>query len=238
MAGTSERAPVGGVSEYAFDHAPDWLTQQFLECLIRKQTATSKLEIYRERRRFIELKKQIDEYEPVDIVLSDGKTMRLGCTRPNCKSRLCLRRPTTRAGCPTGVCPHIRCRSHLWRVDSGDRAGRPGLSQVPRDRRGLTLPVIGNVGQKRAGTTLEARWLETPVPPSCALDCADKGPMSNEQIGDALNRHRTLIGKDVPDAMESAKARAREMGMSEEDLVRGLRELAQSLVEKLGLDKA
>lgn len=34
-----------------------------------------------------------------------------------------------------------------------------------------------------------------------------------------------MIGKDVPDAMESAKARAREMGMSEEDLMRGIDEL-------------
>lgn len=151
----------------------------------------------------------------VQIRLSDGRTMLLDDAVPD-----------TRAECPTEKpCPHVLCRFHLWRVDSQDRAGRPGLSQVPRDRRGLTLPVIGNVGHTRAGTTLEARWLETPVPPSCALDCADKGPCSNEQIGDAFNRHRTLIGKDVPDAMESAKAKAAELGMSEADLLRGLREL-------------
>lgn len=151
----------------------------------------------------------------VQIRLSDGRTMLLDDAVPD-----------TRADCPTQKpCPHVRCRFHLWRVDSQDRAGRPGLASVPRDRRGLTLPVLGNVGQARAGTTLEARWLEAPVPPSCALDCADKGPHSNEQIGEAIDRHRTLIGKDVPDAMESAKAKAAELGMTEEDLLRGLREL-------------
>jgi hypothetical protein len=153
----------------------------------------------------------------VQIRLSDGRTMLLDDAVPD-----------TRAECPTvKPCPHVRCRAHLWRVDSQDRAGRPGLASVPRDRRGLTLPVLGNLSPKRAGTTLEARWLETPVPPSCALDCADKGPMSNEQIGEALSRHRTLIGKDVPDAMESAKAKAAELGMSEADLIAGLRELGR-----------
>jgi len=71
--------------------------------------------------------------------------------------------PGTRADCPDTSkqhCPYLRCRWHLSRLDASDRAGRPGLSSVPRDARGWTLPVEGDMGEKRAGTTAVPRWLE------------------------------------------------------------------------------
>ncbi len=60
---------------------------------------------------------------------------------------------------------------------------------------------------------------------SCALDEAELGARTNTQIGDAIGRHRTLTGRIVPSAMARAIEVAEEMGMSEHDLARGLREL-------------
>jgi hypothetical protein len=153
----------------------------------------------------------------VEIRLSDGRLMFLDDAVPD-----------TRGDCPTQKpCPHVRCRHHLWRVDACDRAGRPGLASVPRDEHGHTLRVLGDVGHERAGTTIEARWLESPVPPSCALDEIDgKGrAMTNEECGTSFNRHRTQIARDVEKASERAKQIADSMGMSEADLLKGLREL-------------
>lgn len=225
----NERPSLGDISEYALDHAPAELIQEFLACLLRLQQASAGIEQYLERRRFLDLKTQIDEYEPVDIRLSDGRLMRLGCTKPSCQSHLCLRRPTKRADCPVGKpCPHIRCSHHIWRIDGGEdgsRAGRPGLSSVPRDAMGLTLKASGDLGGERAGTTLEARWLEYPVPPSCALDLADRGPMTNTQMGSALGRHRTLPARILRRALGRAIENAEGMGMSRDDLLKGLREI-------------
>lgn len=154
------------------------------------------------------------------IRLSDGSRMYLDDAVPD-----------TRGDCPTQKpCPHVRCRYHLWRVDGGEdgtRAGRPGLSAVPRNKQGLTLRVLGDVDGSRPGTTLEPRWLESPVPPSCALDCVDaQGKHSNDQIGKAINRHRTLAAREVDDAALHGERRAQEMfGMTREEFVQGLREL-------------
>jgi hypothetical protein len=151
----------------------------------------------------------------VQIRLSDGRMMYLDDAVPD-----------TRADCPTQKpCPHVRCRHHLWRVDIESRAGRPGLSSVPRDAQGRTLKVEGCAGTERPGTTLEARWLETPVPPSCALDESSRGPLSNEEVGDRYVRHRTLAARDINRALAKAIEVAEGMGMSSEDLLRGLREL-------------
>jgi hypothetical protein len=139
----------------------------------------------------------------------------------------------TRGNCPperhqTG-CPFVRCRYHLWRIDGGpdgNRAGRPGLANVPRDGRGLTLRVLGDVGGDYNGTTLQPRWLEPgAMPVSCALDVADKGKASNQETGDALGRHRTLVGRESHNALPRAREVAEEMGMSEAELLAGLREL-------------
>lgn len=69
--------------------------------------------------------------------------------------------PRTRAECPvTRPCPHIRCRHHLFLEEAETRAGRPGLKGVARNERGWTVSQPGDVGQERAGTTVNPRWLQ------------------------------------------------------------------------------
>jgi hypothetical protein len=200
--------------------------------------------------------------------------------------------PPTRGDCPDTSkegCPFVLCRFHLWRVDACDRAGRPGLASVPRDEHGHTLPVEGDAGEERPGTTLWPAWLELertckvvlvrdddghiesvdtyegweafrehthdgePLEvlndgkvvgaaeltsegvkfkgepsgyvltlrrvrgvPSCALDeIAKHGRMTNEQIGDAIGRHRTLAAREV----RRAAIKVRAEGVDLRDLV-------------------
>lgn len=214
--------------------------------------------------------------------------------------------PKTRADCPDTSeqhCPYVRCRWHLHRLDASDRAGRPGLSSVPRDARGWTLPVDGDVGEERAGTTVVPRWLELERycsvwlersddgqivavnavregewdqfvgalhpgerieaqndnavvvanadvrgvgedvsvvldrdpgefmlrlvrvrgVPSCALDVIErKGKMNNEQVGDAIGRHRTLVAREVREAIRKGLETAEEMGIEQDDFVGAL----------------
>jgi hypothetical protein len=83
--------------------------------------------------------------------------------------------PASRDECPTErACGHIRCRWHLWRVDSADRPGRPHKGRRP-------------------GTTIRAAWLESPVPPSCALDYIERGEMTSSEIAAAMGLDRTNI---------------------------------------------
>ena len=151
----------------------------------------------------------------VEIRLSDGRLMFLDDAVPD-----------TRGDCPTQKpCPHVKCRYHLWRVDGGEdgtRAGRPGLSAVPRDSRGLTIRTPGELDGDRPGTTLEARWLETPVPPSCALDEAER-THTNDEVGYRVNRHRTLVARDCKKGLDNGDHNARRMGMSKGDFPAGLR---------------
>jgi hypothetical protein len=61
---------------------------------------------------------------------------------------------------------------------------------------------------------------------SCALDLIDRhGKLTNEQTGDALARHRTLVAREVRKAMRKAITNAEALGMSQDDLLRGLREM-------------
>jgi hypothetical protein len=214
--------------------------------------------------------------------------------------------PKTRADCPTErPCVFVRCKWHLFREDADHRAGRPGLSSVPRDERGLTLATPGDAGDDRAGTTLRPAWLhvrglelerevkvyvadgellevrngtldywlarlhvgepvlvfndnaeviakgklrargefmmDREIPShtseavvltrvrevsSCALDLIDRcGEISNEKVGDAVGRHRTLVGREVRRATGKMIERAAEIGMSESELMRGIAEL-------------
>lgn len=153
----------------------------------------------------------------VQIRLSDGRLMELDDAVPD-----------TRGDCPTQKpCPHVRCRYHLWRVDGGEdgtRAGRPGLAAVPRNAAGLTLSAPGPIDGERPGTTLESRWLESPVPPSCALDEATR-PRTNGEAGACTGRHRTLVAREVKRALGKAMEVAEGVGMTEADLLAGLREL-------------
>jgi hypothetical protein len=218
--------------------------------------------------------------------------------------------PRTRSQCPTSrPCPFVRCRWNLFMEDADHRAGRPGLSNVKRDSKGLTMSQPGDAGTDRPGTTLRPGWLKykgleverevrayihagpegvdlyetthgamdhwlrftRPGEPvlvfdddtsgvvaraqvmqdgrvkmdrelpestfmvvltrvravaSCALDEIDRcGRLTNEQTGNALARHRTLIARENKRALEKAIRVAATMGMTAEDLLRGLREL-------------
>lgn len=137
--------------------------------------------------------------------------------------------PATRADCPdTRPCPHVRCRWHLWRVDSDNRAGRPGLAHVPRDVCGRTLQVKGDMDGERPGTTLMPRWLEVHAAPSCTLDEIDsKGRLSNAQTADAVGRHCTLVAREAKQAVRKAQRRAQEMGIHPEDFMRTLIEMGE-----------
>lgn len=202
--------------------------------------------------------------------------------------------PKTRGECPTErPCPHLRCRWNLFLETAEHRAGRPGLANVPRNERGLTVSVLGDMGGERAGTTANARWLElerrcsvwverdehgkfvtlhaayenewnhfrerlhmgeaidvlvdgarvggarmTPDGlaldhepqwfmatlqrvrgvSSCALDLIEKhGPMTNQEIGDAVGRHRTLVAREI----RRAGMKLRRAGVDLRDLMQG-----------------
>lgn len=61
---------------------------------------------------------------------------------------------------------------------------------------------------------------------SCALDEIERrGKMTNEQVGDCIGRHRTLVAREVKRALEKAMGAAEHVGMTEDDLLKGLREL-------------
>lgn len=223
--------------------------------------------------------------------------------------------PATRADCPTGYCPHVRCRWHLALETAEHRAGRPGLSSVPRDSSGLTLSTPGHAGDARPGSTLRPSWLterglhlerevvvyvteeyellelkvgalshwlsrmhegeaieaydtetlglgdepllvarahlrggriafDRELPeyvirgwqglrlvrvretPSCALDEVERlGKMTNEEVGDALGRHRTLIAKETKSALRKAIEEGKRRGIQPGDLMRTLVEI-------------
>lgn len=66
--------------------------------------------------------------------------------------------PKTRADCPkTRPCGHVRCRYHLWLELGAERRGPHFNALVPQ-------------------STLQPRWLEKPMPSSCALDVAESVP--------------------------------------------------------------
>lgn len=122
--------------------------------------------------------------------------------------------PKSRSECPdTSVvmCGAIHCRFHLLRIDGADRAGRPSIREVKRDARGWTIAEQGDLGDERAATTLEPRWLtehgEFRFAETCALDVAARGPQTNEEIAAATARHRTLVARLVRRAIRIARER-------------------------------
>lgn len=230
--------------------------------------------------------------------------------------------PRTRAECPADHdrCPHIRCEWNLARLDAENRAGRPGLSHVPRGEGGLTQSVAGDMGAERPGTTLRPLWLhvrgleiarevkvyvsrdedggivlheirngtldywldnlrigekvlvlgggsyrvedgeirpdliararlndegalvfdrELPESaftssdcvillrmrgvPWCGLDLIEQhGKMGNEAIGDAIGRHRTLVAREIKQAIKKAVKEGERQGIDGADLVGAL----------------
>lgn len=188
--------------------------------------------------------------------------------------------------------------------DAEHRAGRPGLSSVKRDRKGLTVSQPGAAGDERPGTTLRPGWLKVrgleverevkawvhrtdegidvrevrdgtfdywlkfvrvgepvlvfnddtnavvaraqvtadgsikldrDVPDgmvvltrtrevsSCALDEIERrGKLTNEQCGDALARHRTLIAREARKALTKLIGNAAVAGIAKGDLMQAL----------------
>lgn len=63
---------------------------------------------------------------------------------------------------------------------------------------------------------------------SCALDEIDRrGKHTNEQIGDAIGRHRTLAAREVKQALRHAVEEGEKMGIEAADLVRALMEMGE-----------
>jgi hypothetical protein len=62
---------------------------------------------------------------------------------------------------------------------------------------------------------------------SCALDAIKRrgAAMSNEEVGDAVGRHRTLVARENLKALEKACRRAVEMGMTRGDFAEALRQM-------------
>lgn len=86
--------------------------------------------------------------------------------------------PKNRGECREGPrpCGYVRCKFHLWRIDADERAGN-----------------YQQGGGLEPSTTLRPAWLEWPVPPSCALDCAEKGGMDANGVAEAMGMHRTNL---------------------------------------------
>lgn len=88
--------------------------------------------------------------------------------------------PRTRGDCVDGPrpCPYVRCRYHLWLNVTEPHWNSPS-------------------GKPQRPTTLDARWLESPLPPSCALDVADAVPpgevLPYDELGKLMHRHPSFI---------------------------------------------
>lgn len=99
----------------------------------------------------------------------------------------------------------------------------------PRRVMGARLGPTGSVVLERepdAGlfmlTLVRVRGVE-----SCALDMAKRGKLSNQEIGDGLGRHRTLVAREVKSALGKAGDVAEEMGIDRADLARALMAMGQ-----------
>ena len=65
-----------------------------------------------------------------------------------------------------------------------------------------------------APPTLVPRWLESPVPESCALRVADAGTHNLNELAVYEGKHRTLVGRVLRGALVKLRAR----GVTAEDL--------------------
>lgn len=89
--------------------------------------------------------------------------------------------PRTRAECKNGPrpCPYIRCQYHLWLDTYDEHWNSP-------------------TGKPQRPSKLRPRWLESPMPPSCALDIADQTRESGRvleysKIGKLMAKHPNFI---------------------------------------------
>jgi hypothetical protein len=131
----------------------------------------------------------------------------------------------------TGVLAAINVDERMWegmRLHDGE-----ALRVVSTDGGYATTArvVDGSIALGRAPPFMTVAVLITRVRgvPSCALDEIDRrGKHSNEQTGDAISRHRTLVAREVRRALAKAIKAAAVFGMSRGDLLRGLREIGVS----------
>src|ERR1041385_1624364 len=112
--------------------------------------------------------------------------------------------PATRGDCPEQrPCGHVRCKFHLWRSDALERSGRL--------RTGQTVRPFANQPE------LEPRWLEDPVPPSCALDIAEQTQQAGRVLG--IARIARIVNREE-DATEKLwrkiRRKLREYGIATE----------------------
>ncbi len=102
--------------------------------------------------------------------------------------------PRTVADCPsTRPCPHIRCPFHLWLDAHEPHAASP-------------------TGKPTRPTRLLPRWLEDPLPASCALDVAraarPRGGMSFPAIARAMGLSVRTVEKLAERAIRRVRAEA------------------------------
>jgi hypothetical protein len=102
--------------------------------------------------------------------------------------------PGGRAECRNGPrpCSFVHCKWHLWMIAGEDRRGyRPRPGEHP-------------------SSTLEPRWLDDPLPPSCALDIAESvkpgEELTYERLGEIFGLHPDVIGRIVRRALAKGRA--------------------------------
>lgn len=90
----------------------------------------------------------------------------------------------TRASCVGGQrpCPWVACTMHLWRQDETPGRPHPGVDTAP---------------------SLYPRWLEDPVPPSCALDVAATGGKPAAVVGPLMSVTRRRAEQILREAVEA-----------------------------------
>jgi hypothetical protein len=81
----------------------------------------------------------------------------------------------------------VRCEWNLATELAEDRAGRPGLSRVPRGHRGWPLSVEGDIGEERAETTLRPIWLGYGWSAKAEIERDDEGRICDVQFVDGVN---------------------------------------------------
>lgn len=110
------------------------------------------------------------------------------------RSRMVEAVPSTRADCPTDRdvigCPHVRCRHHMWRLDSWDRPGRPSVD-----------PETGLL--KRPPTILR-RYTRS----SCGLDIVAENPLGIRatEIAKLEDKSRRRLQQEIKRAVLKLKA--------------------------------
>lgn len=122
--------------------------------------------------------------------------------------------PRTRAECPSehATCPHVRCRHHLWLIDTRDR---PGRRVSPREGNGKFM------GRERIATasvdvkaTPPASILRPATPTVCALAVVEhnRTGMRYEDIGRLLGITGERVRQIAIAAARKLKAAAIRLG--------------------------